>query len=47
MKVEDMKFSDLVDWAAGEVLKGLIAGNFHSSIHKVLNTALLWKENQS
>lgn len=41
--IREMKFEELVDWAAGYVLKGLIAGDFRSSIWFVLNEAILWR----
>jgi hypothetical protein len=43
MKLEKMTFNDLVDWAAAEILKGLIAGEFRSVVFKVLVAAGQWR----
>ncbi len=44
MKLEEMTFNDLVDWAAGEILKGLIAGELRAVVFKVLITAGQWRD---
>lgn len=44
MKLEEMTFNDLVDWAAGEILTGLIAGELRSVVFKVLVAAGQWRE---
>jgi hypothetical protein len=35
-------FDQLIDWAACEILKGLIAGEFRSTVYEVLETARRW-----
>lgn len=44
--IRDMTFEELVDWAAGYVLKGLIAGDFRSSVWFALNEAIIWRIEQ-
>lgn len=38
-----MTFDELIDWAAAEILKGLIAGELRSTVYRVLMTAVQWK----
>jgi len=42
MKVEDMDYTELVDWAAGEVMKGLLKGEFRGTVRMVLARAMDW-----
>ena len=43
-KLEDMNMDELVDWAAGEILKGLIAGELRSTVWRVLNSTISWAD---
>ena len=43
----EMTFNELVDYLAGEILKGLIAGRFHVEIFSALHTAIRWGEYQA
>jgi hypothetical protein len=43
-KLDDMEFDELVDWAAGEILKSLIAGNFRTGVWTVLSAARQWRK---
>ena len=45
--LDKCSFSELVDWATGEVLQGLIAGKLRDSVWNVMDRALVWKEIQS
>ena len=39
MSYEKMTFEERVDWSAGHILKGLIAGNFRSAVWTVVDMA--------
>lgn len=36
-------FENLVDFAAGEIMKGLIAGRFRADVWHMMNLAVRWK----
>lgn len=46
MELKDWKFADVVDYAAGEILKGLIAGHFRTSVFNALEIAIRWRREQ-
>lgn len=39
---EEMTFDELVEWAAGHILKELIKGNFHSGVWCVCDASTRW-----
>lgn len=43
---EDWDFTQLVDYAAGYILKELIAGKFRSSVYAMLDLAVRWRQAQ-
>jgi hypothetical protein len=40
---DDLSFDELVDWAAGHMLKELIAGNFRGGVWFALNVTSQWR----
>mgnify|MGYP003678610541 CR=1 FL=1 len=45
--VKNMKFYELVDHLAGNILKGLIAGEFRSSVSLSLQMAIQWQKDNN
>lgn len=39
----DYEFAEIVDWQAGAILKGLIAGDFRTSVWTALDLAMRWQ----
>ena len=44
--LKDMDFTELVDFAAGHILKELIKGEFRSAVWQMMNMAIEWKLQQ-
>lgn len=41
-QLKNMKFDELVDWAAGHILKQLIAGKFRAGVIHAMDQSILW-----
>ncbi len=42
-ELSEWTFDELVDYAAGEILKGLIAGNFRTQVFSMLDLTCRWR----